>query len=180
MTLFHNFAGFYDLVFIVSGCPETTTGPRHNRFGIEENGMKKYRQGYTLIELMITVAILGILASVGISAFQTYSVRAQVSEGLALSGPVQSAVAEYYNDQGAFPADNTIAGILPADSYTGKYVDSVSVNGAVISILYGNDASAQINGETVTLTAVAALGSLNWDCASGGVIDDTLLPQICR
>lgn len=180
MTLFHNLSSVNHLVFIVSGCPEPTKVTRRKRSGIEENGMKKHRQGYTLIELMITVAILGILASVAISAFQTYSVRAQVSEGLALSGPLQSAVAEYYNDQGAFPADNTEAGILPADNYTGKYVDSVSINGAVISILYGNDANAQINGETVELTAVAALGSLEWDCASGGVIDDTLLPQICR
>ena len=142
--------------------------------------MRKRYQGYTLIELMITVAILGVLASVAISAFQTYSVRAQVSEGLNLSGPLQSAVAEYYNDRGAFPADNNDAGILAANNYSGQFVSGISINGAVISILYGNRASAQIAGETVTLTAVPNLGSLNWDCASGGVIPDTLLPQICR
>ncbi len=142
--------------------------------------MKKRHQGYTLIELMITVAILGILASVAVSAFQTYSVRAQVSEGLHLSGPLQSAVAEFYNDRGAFPADNNDAGILAANNYTGQFVSGISINGAVISIMYGNRASAKIAGETVTLTAVPDLGSLNWDCASGGVIPDTLLPQICR
>lgn len=142
--------------------------------------MKKRHQGYTLIELMITVAILGILASVAVSAYQTYSVRAQVSEGLNLSGPLQSAVAEFYNDRGAFPADNNDAGILAANNYSGQFVSGISINGAVISILYGNRASAQIAGETVTLTAVPNLGSLNWDCASGGVIPDTLLPQICR
>lgn len=142
--------------------------------------MKKRHQGYTLIELMITVAILGILASVAVSAFQTYSVRAQVSEGLHLSGPLQFAVAEFYNDRGAFPADNNDAGILAANNYTGQFVSGISINGAVISIMYGNRASAKIAGETVTLTAVPDLGSLNWDCASGGVIPDTLLPQICR
>ncbi len=142
--------------------------------------MKKRHQGYTLIELMITVAILGILASVAVSAFQTYSVRAQVSEGLHLSGPLQSAVTEFYNDRGAFPANNTAAGVLAANNYSGQFVAGISINGAVISILYGNRASAKIAGNTVTLTAVPSLGSLNWDCASGGVIPDTLLPQICR
>ena len=142
--------------------------------------MNKRHQGYTLIELMITVAIIGILASIGVAAYQTYSVRAQVAEGMALSAPLQAAVAEYYNDQGAFPVDNTDAGALAANAYVGKYVAGVSVAGAVISVQYGNDANAQINGETVTLTAVPSLGALSWDCASGGVIDDTYLPQICR
>lgn len=142
--------------------------------------MKRHHQGYTLIELMITVAIIGILASIGVSAFQTYSVRAQVSEGLTLSGPLQTAVAEYYNDRGAFPADNADAGALAANSYTGKFVASVSVSGAVISVLYGNGASARINGETLELTAIPDLGSLSWSCASGGVIPDTYLPQVCR
>jgi type IV pilus assembly protein PilA len=142
--------------------------------------MKRVQQGFTLIELMIVVAIIAILASVAMPTYQTYTVRAQVAEGLNLSGPLQSAVAEYYNDYGAYPADNTAAGVLPAANYTGKYVAGVSVAGAVISIEYGNDAHAQINGETVTLTAVNALGSMNWDCASGGTIPDTLLPQVCR
>lgn len=142
--------------------------------------MKKRHQGYTLIELMITVAILGILVSVALSAHQTYSVRAQVSEGLNLSGPLKAAVLEYYNDRGQFPDDNDAAGALTADSYTGEFVAEISVSGAVISILYGNGASARIAGETVTLTAVPDLGSLHWDCASGGVIPDSLLPQICR
>ena len=82
-----------------------------------------------------------------VPAYQTYLLRAQVSEGLNLTGPLQTAVAEYYNDFGAFPADNNDAGADPANNYAGKYVSGISVTGAVISIQYGNDASAQLSGD---------------------------------
>ncbi len=142
--------------------------------------MQKREQGFTLIELMIVVAIIGILASMAMPAYQTYLLRAQVSEGLNLTGPMQAAVVEYYNDFGAFPADNNDAGADPAGNYSGKYVSGISVTGAVISIQYGNDASAQLAGETVTLTAVPTSGSLQWDCGSGGVIPELYLPSVCR
>ncbi|MDJ0908274.1 MAG: pilin [Woeseiaceae bacterium] len=142
--------------------------------------MQRNQQGFTLIELMIVVAIIGILASMAIPAYQTYLLRAQVSEGLNLTGPLQAAVAEYYNDYGAFPADNSDAGADPANNYAGKYVSGISVTGAVISIQYGNDASAQLAGETVTITAVPAAGSLEWDCGTGGVIPENYLPSVCR
>ncbi len=129
---------------------------------------------------MIVVAIIGILASMALPAYQTYLLRAQVSEGLNLTGPLQAAVAEYYNDFGAFPADNNDAGADPAGNYAGKYVSGISVTGAVISIQYGNDASAQLAGETVTMTAVPSSGSLQWDCGSGGVIPELYLPSVCR
>ena len=142
--------------------------------------MKKNQNGFTLIELMIVVAIIGILASMAIPTYQTYTIRAQVSEGLSLSGPMKVAVADYYNDTGGFPADNNIAGVDAAGSYTAKYVDSITIIGAVISIRYGNDANAAINGETVTLTAIGNAGSVAWTCASGGVIPDVYVPSICR
>lgn len=142
--------------------------------------MKKVQHGFTLIELMIVVAIIGILVSIAFPALQGYSIRAQISEGLNLTDPFKNAVAEFHNDNGAFPADNADAALGAAGNYTGKYVDSISVNGAVISIEYGNDANAQINGETVTLTAVRNMGSLSWNCQSGGVIAEEYLPQSCR
>ena len=142
--------------------------------------MKNDQQGFTLIELMIVVAIIGILAAIAIPAYQRYTIRAQVAEGLNLSAPFKTAVAEFVNSTGAFPIDNTDAGLSAPGDYIGKYVNSVSVNGAVVSIQYGNDAHAQISGETVTLTAMNNGGSVNWTCTSGGVIPSNYLPSACR
>jgi type IV pilus assembly protein PilA len=141
--------------------------------------MRAAQKGFTLIELMIVVAIIGILATVALPAYQTYSIRAQVSEGLNLTGPVVQAVAEYHVDHGAFPASNADAAVAPAAAYAGSYVSSVTVNGASIDILYGNRANAAINGEVVSLTAVNNLGSIHWNCSSGA-IQDAYLPASCR
>lgn len=142
--------------------------------------MKNRQTGFTLIELMIVVAIVGILASVAMPAYQSYSVRAQVSEGLNIAGPVQSSIAEFYYNNGGFPTDNADAGLaLPAE-FSGSYVSGISINGADVVVTYGNDANAQISGQTIILTATPSLGSLNWACASGGVIPGSLLPAVCR
>jgi type IV pilus assembly protein PilA len=142
--------------------------------------MKNNQQGFTLIELMIVVAIIGILSSIAIPAYERYTIRAQIAEGLNLSAPFKTAVAEFVGSNGGFPADNTDAGLSAPGTYVGKYVQSVSVNGDVVSIQYGNDANARINGETVVLTAMNSGGSVNWTCASGGVIPDMYLPSACQ
>ena len=142
--------------------------------------MKTAERGFTLIELMIVVAIIGILAMIAIPAYQNYLIRTQISEGLALTAPVKIAVAEYHKDTGQYPANNSDATLGAPTNYTGSYVDSISVNGAVISVQYGNDASAQISGETVTITAVSNPGSMEWVCATGGTISETYLPSSCR
>ena len=142
--------------------------------------MKIVQQGFTLIELMIVVAIIGVLASVAIPAYQRYTIRAQIAEGLSLSGPFKPAIVEFHNNNGAFPTDNTAAGLEAPGEYAGKYVSSVAVNGPVVSIQYGNSANAQINGRILTLTAIRNFGSVSWDCSSGGVIPDEYLPPACR
>lgn len=142
--------------------------------------MKNTEKGFTLIELMIVVAIIGILATVALPAYQSYSVRAQVAEGMNLAGPVQAAVAEFWYDNGNYPVDNADAGIAAATAYAGNYVTGVSANGANVEITYGNGASIQVAGETVILRAVPSNGSIRWDCVSGGAIDSDLLPQVCR
>jgi type IV pilus assembly protein PilA len=142
--------------------------------------MKIAQQGFTLIELMIVVAIIGILAAIAIPAYQRYTIRAQVTEGLNLSDPFKPAIAEFYNNNGGFPTDNDAAGLSAPGDYAGKYVGSITVNGPVVSIQYGNSANAQIHGRIVTLTAIDNLGSMSWDCSSGGAISDVFLPPACR
>ena len=143
--------------------------------------MKK-QQGFTLIELMIVVAIIGILAAIAIPAYQDYTIRAQVSEGLNLSGGAKAAVTEYFQDRGVMPTGNAQAGLAPAGNIQGKYVASVSVGNVdgVITVTYGNDAHTTIATNSVTLTAnTTQAGSVQWDCAGVGILDKHL-PAACR
>jgi type IV pilus assembly protein PilA len=145
--------------------------------------MKK-QQGFTLIELMIVVAIIGILAAIAIPAYQDYTIRAQVSEGLNLSGGAKAAVTEFFQDRGTMPADNTEAGLEASANIQGKYVASVAVGGGTITVTYSNvapqEAHATLNGNSITLTpSTAAAGSVQWDCAGVGIADKHL-PAACR
>ena len=145
--------------------------------------MNKLQQGFTLIELMIVVAIIGILAAIAIPAYQDYTIRAQVSEGLNLAGGAKAAVSEFTMDTGRFPSDNTTAGIAAtATDINGKYVTQVSNTNGLISVSYGNDAHAIINGTGILqLSPTTNAGSIVWACkASGTTIADKHLPAACR
>ena len=141
--------------------------------------MKK-QQGFTLIELMIVVAIIGILAAIAIPAYQDYTIRAQVSEGLSLAGGAKAAVSEYTMDTGNFPTDNTLAGLSLANTISGKYVTGVANVSGVISVTYGNSAHTTIATETLVLSAATSAGSVQWVCKSGGAIANKHLPAACR
>ncbi len=143
--------------------------------------MKK-QQGFTLIELMIVVAIIGILAAIAIPAYQDYTIRAQVSEGLSLSSGGKAAVAEYYQDSGVFPANNLQAGLEAPANISGKYVTLVTVGASngVITVTYGNDANTNIAGDTLTLSATDNTGSIEWACANGAGLLPKWLPAACR
>ena len=146
--------------------------------------MKK-QQGFTLIELMIVVAIIGILAAIAIPAYQDYTIRAQVSEGLNLAAGAKAAVTEYYQDQGVFPTTNTLAGIESAGNIEGKYVSQVQVGAAgLITVTYSSTApqSANNNIDTLTLTMTPAdnAGSVSWTCDGGAGLLDKWLPAACR
>ena len=143
--------------------------------------MKK-QQGFTLIELMIVVAIIGILAAIAIPAYQDYTIRAQISEGLSLAGGAKTAIAEFYQDSGAFPTDNAEAGISNATDIQGNYVASVTVANGVITVAYGNQANSNIGNGTVTLTpdGTTNAGSVTWTCDGAGGLPDRWLPSACR
>jgi type IV pilus assembly protein PilA len=130
--------------------------------------MKAMQKGFTLIELMIVVAIIGILAAIAIPAYQDYTIRSQVTEGLNLASSWKAGVAEYYANNGTWPA--TAADIGNNNASTGKYVSSVTLTtGGVIQITYSNvngyQANQNINGLILGLTP--ALGQNNdivWVC----------------
>jgi type IV pilus assembly protein PilA len=136
--------------------------------------MKQMQKGFTLIELMIVVAIIGILAAIAIPAYQDYTIRSQVSEGLTLAGAAKAAVAESFSQTGIAPANREVAGMSPLGTDTaGKYVTSVDVAAGVITILYGNEANAKIAGggaNSVSLTPYeSADASVIWRC--GNAVD---------
>ncbi|MHC4192421.1 MAG: pilin [Planctomycetota bacterium] len=144
--------------------------------------MNKVQQGFTLIELMIVVAIIGILAAIAIPAYQDYTVRAQVSEGLNLGSGAKTSVSEFFQDRGAWPVNNDQAGLdATPTNIKGKYVKSVTVTaGGVVTVVFGIDAHATLLAtKTIVLTPADAGGSVTWTCASA-TLPDKHLPAVCR
>lgn len=128
--------------------------------------MQKIQKGFTLIELMIVVAIIGILAAIAIPAYQDYTIRAQVTEGLNLASAAKAAIAESYSSNGAWPTSNSSAGLDTSTNITGKYVTSVAVGaGGQITITYGQQASTPISTRTLQLTPYTSPnGDITWQC----------------
>ncbi|CWU08665.1 fimbrial protein [Neisseria meningitidis] len=162
--------------------------------------MNTLQKGFTLIELMIVIAIVGILAAVALPAYQDYTARAQVSEAILLAEGQKSAVTEYYLNHGEWPGNNTSAGVASSSTIKGKYVKEVTVaNGVITATMLSSGVNKEIQGKKLSLWAKRQDGSVKWFCgqpverdnasadavkadtaANGKQIDTKHLPSTCR
>ena len=147
--------------------------------------MKSLQKGFTLIELMIVVAIIGILAAIALPAYQDYVARSQLSEAMTLAAGQKTAVTESWSNTNVVPTTNAIAGIAPATDIKGKYVAKVDVGagGAVVATMKTSGVSLGVSGKTLTLTPTfptdaTAGGSVVWACSSNAA--DKYVPTACR
>jgi type IV pilus assembly protein PilA len=125
-------------------------------------------KGFTLIELMIVVAIIGILASIAIPAYQDYTIRAQVVESFAITGELKLSIKDFYKDRGRFPANNEEAGVPEARYLIGNYVKKVEVVDGAMHVEFGNYVNAQLQDQVLTIRPIFVTGSptspISWTC----------------
>ncbi|MDN7132481.1 pilin [Halomonas sp. MC140] len=146
------------------------------------------QRGFTLIELMIVVAIIGVLASFAVPQYQNYVGRAQVGEALSLMSPVKAAISEYHITHGVFPDDNEQAGLSAPDQLSGRYVASIDVSQGepgvtVITMQESSVVSELEQGGTLVFDPNGEGGEgIDWECKAGGgnEIDPKFLPSECR
>ena len=144
---------------------------------------KKIQKGFTLIELMIVVAIIGILAAVAIPAYQDYTLRARVTEGLNLASAGKTAVSEYFATNGVLPKSNASAGMAASTSIVGNAVKSVAIStNGVLTITYSQPAGSALAGKTLLLTPTTLNGAIKWSCTNTATatVLNRYRPSTCR
>jgi len=155
------------------------------------------QRGFTLIELMIVVAIIGILASIAIPAYQDYTIRAQVVEAFSLASELKGSIQEFRKDRGRLPRDNHEAGVPDSEKLIGNFVTQIDVEDGAMHVHFGNNSNKNIAGKIVTLQPLLVTGSpaspMSWRCGLRAIpkgmeavganrtdLDRKYLPSACR
>lgn len=142
--------------------------------------MRYKQKGFTLIELMIVIAVISILAALAMAAYQDYLARTQMGEAMVLASGAKSSVAEFASNEGRFPPSNVSAGLALPQSITGRYVSEVSViNGVINAQIRFTGVAPGIEGGTLTLSPDTNIaGAMRWTCRSD--VAPKYLPTACR
>lgn len=139
--------------------------------------MRIVQKGFTLIELMIVVAIIGLLAAIAVPSYQDYTVRAQVTEALSLAASYKSGVVDYYSTTSAFPSNLTNIGSTTSGKYVGSMVITSGGGAVSITATMGNSANPAIRGNTFIMAS--ADGGAQWTCDNGDLLSK-YLPGTCK
>ena len=143
--------------------------------------MNKQQHGFTLIELMIVVAIIAILAAIAISQYSDYLIRSQVAEGSALADGAKTSVAEFYNNYGKFGPSNASIGLASPTSIVGKYVTNLDATDGIIDVTFGGaTTNAKIKNEHLLYSPVTHAGSIEWVCNHSSALSAKYVPATCR
>jgi type IV pilus assembly protein PilA len=137
------------------------------------------QEAFTLVEIMIVIAIIGILGLIAVPAYKDFTIRSKISEGLSLAAGAKTSVIEYYQTQGNWPTNNSVAGLPAAETIRGQFVQSVKIEGNQVVVTFGDAAGEGLGGRDLVMTAVDHSGSIAWNCHAEK-IENKFLPPTCR